>query len=114
MGHAFIWCSAGPIARQAEKLLRGQQPPVLNTVQPDSLNFLRWPLIAMFFGQIAYTIALMYGTDCDLFMPGGLNMVDCGAKYPNIRFLHVLAVRSPRCPRLRASSYGEEPKMRTW
>lgn len=82
--HAFIWCSAGPVTRQAEKVIRGQEPPALNTVQPDSLNFLKFPLVAMFFGQIFYTISLMYGTDCELFMPGGLNMVECGAKYSHI------------------------------
>jgi len=79
---AFVWCGAGPVARLIEKSIRGEPVPSLDKVQPNSLNFLKFPLIAMFWNMIFYMCYLAYFTDCDLFAKNApMNMVECGAKH---------------------------------
>lgn len=79
---AFIWCGAGPVARLIEKSIRGEPVPSLDKVQPNSMNFLKFPLIAMFWNMIFYMCYLAYFTDCDLFAKNApMNMVECGAKH---------------------------------
>jgi len=79
---AFVWCGAGPVARLVEKSIRGEPVPALDKVQPNSLNFLKFPLIAMFWNMIFYMVVLAYFTDCKFFdAHPKLDMVQCAAKY---------------------------------
>ncbi|CAE7558932.1 unnamed protein product [Symbiodinium pilosum] len=79
---AFIWCGAGPVARLVEKSVRGEPVPALDKVQPNSLNILKFPLIAMFWNMIFYMVCLAYFTDCKFFdAKPKLDMVQCAAKY---------------------------------
>lgn len=83
---AFIWCSAGPIVRVAERCLRGEQLPPLDKLQPNSLNVLKFPLVMMFWNMIFYLVYLGYFSDCKLFenAEDSLNMVECGARYKDL------------------------------
>jgi len=79
---AFIWCGAGPVARLIEKSIRGEPVPAMEKVQPNSLNVLKFPLVAMFWNMIFYMCYLAYFTDCKLFeKEGAMTMVECGNKY---------------------------------
>eukprot|EP00933_Yihiella_yeosuensis_P032430 TRINITY_DN26025_c0_g1_i1.p1 TRINITY_DN26025_c0_g1~~TRINITY_DN26025_c0_g1_i1.p1 ORF type:complete len:336 (-),score=54.87 TRINITY_DN26025_c0_g1_i1:79-1035(-) len=79
---AFVWCGAGPIARLVEKSIRGEPVSPLEKVVPNSLNFLKLPLIAMFWNMIFYMVWMAYFSDCNLFAKeGALTMVECGAKH---------------------------------
>mmetsp|Transcript_73499 Transcript_73499/g.118601 ORF Transcript_73499/g.118601 Transcript_73499/m.118601 type:complete len:326 (+) Transcript_73499:71-1048(+) len=82
---AFIWCGAGPIARLIEKSIRGLPVPSLDKVQPNTLNLLKFPLIAMFWNMIGYLVYFAYLSDCNLFAKeGALTMVQCGAKHQDV------------------------------
>mmetsp|Transcript_47702 Transcript_47702/g.85884 ORF Transcript_47702/g.85884 Transcript_47702/m.85884 type:complete len:314 (+) Transcript_47702:48-989(+) len=79
---AFIWCGAGPVARLIEKSIRGEPVPSLDKVQPNTLNFLKYPLVAMFWNMIFYLCYLAYATECNLFSKDApMTMVECGNKY---------------------------------
>eukprot|EP00435_Cladocopium_sp_Y103_P018310 s2971_g4.t1 len=79
---AFVWCGAGPVARLIEKSIRGHPVPSLDKVQPNSLNFLKFPLIAMFWNMIFYMCVLAFFTDCGFLSPEPkLDMVECAAAH---------------------------------
>lgn len=79
---AFVWCGAGPVARLIEKSIRGHPVPPLDKVQPNSMNFLKFPLIAMFWNMIFYMSALAFFTDCGFLGPEPkLDMVQCAAAH---------------------------------
>ncbi|CAK9006868.1 unnamed protein product [Durusdinium trenchii] len=79
---AFVWCGAGPVARLIEKSIRGEPVPTLDKVQPNSLNFLKFPLVAMFWNMIFYLCCLAFLTDCGfLSSEPKLSMVQCGAAH---------------------------------
>ncbi|CAJ1419920.1 unnamed protein product [Effrenium voratum] len=76
---AFVWCVAGPTARLVEKSIRGVPVPTLDKVQPNSMNILKFPLIAMFWNMMVY---LAYLTDCQfLSATPKMDMVECGAAH---------------------------------
>lgn len=80
----FIWCGAGPLVRVGERCLRGEPVPKLDALQPNTLNVLKYPLVAMWAIMFGYLVFMSYFADCGIFRPGGLTMVECGSKYQDV------------------------------
>lgn len=80
----FIWCAAGPLVRVGERCLRGETPPKLDMLQPNTLNVLKYPLVAMWAIMFGYLVFMAKFTDCGIFSPGGLTMVECGNRYQDV------------------------------
>lgn len=65
--------------------IRGESPPKLDKLVPNTVNVLKYPLVAMFFNMLGYMLYMVVFTDCNLFgKEGSKSMVQCGVDRPAV------------------------------
>lgn len=77
----FVWCTVGPILRQAEAIVRGGSRNASEFMAMNSLNAFKYPTLSMFLILILWLIYLGVFADCNDVLGRRLTMVECGDRH---------------------------------